>query len=467
MCVIIHKPAGVAFPEKDIRLANQNNPHGFGYVYYDPQKDRLICKKSTEWTEDEIVAIFESLVDYEAVIHFRYRTQGAQTTKECHPFRVTSTKYQQEDIFFAHNGTISGLTPKDKDESDTQAFNRIILKPLLKDHPDLLEEYAFQVLLDDFIGASKLCFMYGQGNVVIINEGAGAQRAGCWVSNEYSFRHNYRNSNLHTGTTTTTYNRPNTGYTGGYQGNKIDKVKFVDQEVSVGSKVLVSCSADNSYWEDGTIDEINMTCTFVKFMGRAGKEERIAFYNQSGLSYLQNGYYVAYPIDGNVASKEESKEESKVVNMDDFKGEKKTQPEGQTETTKRTSATTSSDTPMTPVTEQEALTTNGLSGKPEDREGLMYQPVSHKNVTLDASDRWGGAFADQPNSYWGVTFRDIVNMTYQQRFEFFLDHLEVAFMMFQDALEYVAMDEDDYEDVEFYEVEEDDEDEHSVEASRR
>jgi len=41
---------------------------------------------------------------------------------------------------------------------------------------------------------------------------------------------------------------------------------------------------------------------------------------------------------------------------------------------------------------------------------------------------------------------DIVNMSPQERFEFFVDHQQIAFLMFQDALEYVVLDETTYSD---------------------
>ena len=59
---------------------------------------------------------------------------------------------------------------------------------------------------------------------------------------------------------------------------------------------------------------------------------------------------------------------------------------------------------------------------------------------------------EEENDYWGFTMRDIVNMPAQKRFEFFMDNSEIAFMMFQDAVEFVTLeDDDDLEaNVEFY-----------------
>lgn len=150
--------------------------------------------------------MFKETVDYDTLYHFRVKTRGAITRKQAHPFQVLQKETHGMDMFFAHNGTITGVKEKDDTESDTMAFNRTILKPLLKKFPNLIKEDAFHELVMKFISSgSKLVFMYGKGETLILNVNAGAERHGCWVSNEYSFRPKTTATTAHSN-----YTAPNT-----------------------------------------------------------------------------------------------------------------------------------------------------------------------------------------------------------------------------------------------------------------
>jgi len=329
MCVIIHKPAGVGFEEDDIRCAETNNSDGFGYMYYDPERDKIIASKSTKTDIEDIIKIFERLKDYEACFHFRFKTKGEIIDSQCHPFKVLDKKKHGVDMYFMHNGTITnaGITGN---ESDTQAFNRNYLKPILSKKPSLLNTKAMQELIADFISrGSKLCFMYGKGRVVKINESAGAERNGCWVSNEYSFRTGYRSSK-NTQATTRTYGNNttgngyyngggNTGYATGNRGNANssatsqggvntskkeeesnntgnEKKEFLGQEVSVGDSLWIWDHNSDSYTGDGEITELSHNCAVVKFKDEKGKEIEASFWYDDGTSFASGqGRYYAVP----------------------------------------------------------------------------------------------------------------------------------------------------------------------------
>jgi len=380
MCVIIQKPAGIDFPEEDIRLAHENNPHGFGYVYYNPKEDRLICKKSVGLKIETIIAVFKELVPYEAIFHFRWATKGAQTNKQCHPFRVLNKEYHGTDMFFVHNGTISNVETKDKEESDTQAFNRVILKPILKKFPEIIEEPAFHTLIQDFVSSSsKLCFMYGKGQVWILNSDAGKERHGCWISNPSAFVKGSRNS------TTTTYTYP---YHSRNTQNQSDTAVLLDQIVKVGTEVVVTSPYDTEYVSEGKVTRIGFTSVGVEFVSLDGHKETMSFDANDGVSYMENGLYYVFPIDGEVIMNTDK--DKNIIDINFFKEQKKSQLEEKKKRTQETQTTGAETDEKTEVT-GDTDSGGGDSSEP-------YQEiVQHKGVgPFDAKDRWAGYHTQVP-----------------------------------------------------------------------
>lgn len=107
------------------------------------------------------------------LIHFRIATQGKINDANCHPFKVNSS------MAFIHNGVISKM-PYDKAKSDTAFFNEDIVKKLPS---NFMSNDAILKLLGEFIGYSKLVFLDGQSNWVIINENLGKWDGDDWYSN--------------------------------------------------------------------------------------------------------------------------------------------------------------------------------------------------------------------------------------------------------------------------------------------
>lgn len=114
------------------------------------------------------------------VLHFRIATSGYVSANACHPFMI------HDDLAFAHNGIFSKMGSLT--ESDTQEFNRTILRRLPKNFLDI--EKA-KNMVDDYIttSLSKVVFMDNIGNYTIMNESGGIWNdKGVWFSNTgYSY----------------------------------------------------------------------------------------------------------------------------------------------------------------------------------------------------------------------------------------------------------------------------------------
>jgi len=178
MCIILAKPASKEVSKETLLECWNSNSDGAGYMYN--ANGTLRIKKGFFSFDSFYQSYKDSVVgrNRKAVIHFRIKTHGEVNKENCHPFNVNT------DVAFAHNGIISNVSTKDnKDFSDTWHFNEKILKPLVTKYPDILENPECQMLLDAFIGASKLAFLTAQDKMFIVNHEAGVFDDGVWYSN--------------------------------------------------------------------------------------------------------------------------------------------------------------------------------------------------------------------------------------------------------------------------------------------
>jgi hypothetical protein len=437
MCVIIHKPAGISFKEEDLRCAHANNSHGFGYMYYDPESQRVKAAKAINLTPDRIVEIVNGLKDFNACFHYRFKTHGEISDAQCHPFRVLDKEKHGVDMFLMHNGVISKSGLKDG-ESDTQAFNKNFLKPILKKAPELIKTDAFKILIEDYIGkGSKLCFMFGDGKVIKFNEAQGDTHNECWVSNTYSFKQGHREPKYNGYANKAYDDFEYEGYYSGYgYTNKKNAAttpkeekesatqKFLGVDVKEKDVVYIWNHEDEEFFAEGTIEELNFSTAFVKFKTTKGATERLAFYLDDGNSLVNRGtYYYAIPA---------AEWEDRIENSISVENEKKRK---------------GAKVQMTNVTETNKV---GSGGTPTSNEGEALECiVTHNDMSVDAADHYGGAFIDGSDIGYNVdgenvTFRDVAEMTYQERFEFFCDHFDVAFNMFQDLVENICIQDVEY-----------------------
>lgn len=281
MCVIINKPAGILIPETDILSAYDINSDGFGMVYYDTREKKLIQNKVMPKTGTELVKLFKNTEGFNTLYHFRYRTVGGKTEDQCHPFQILNKEEHGKDLFFAHNGTIKNVDIEG-DESDTMAFNRLYLKPILSQNPDVLFNQGFQDLLRACMGKdSKLSFIHDEGTFTVVNKEAGSERNSCWVSNTHSF--------IPRSKTPKTYNYAGTKKTYG----ELSSVNVNGSVLCKGDKVSVLNKNDDTYFQEGIVDSISGYSISIKFKKKATDERDTVLYFSvdTGLSYVDFGSF--------------------------------------------------------------------------------------------------------------------------------------------------------------------------------
>lgn len=174
MCIAIAKKAGAIITDDILERCFKKNQDGCGFSYID-QGGRLRVNKSL---------VFDRFhADYRAaealnprspfLIHFRIKTHGTVDLDNCHPFMI------DENHVFIHNGVISKV-PNHASMSDTRVFNQQILQQLPR---GWFSNPAIKVMLEDYIGYSKLVILKRNGEINIINEKSGFWEGDVWYSN--------------------------------------------------------------------------------------------------------------------------------------------------------------------------------------------------------------------------------------------------------------------------------------------
>lgn len=172
MCLLIYKPAGLEIPKSELRLAHEANPDGAGIAYATGRK--TVIRKSAKWDDTHVAKELSGLRDAPAIVHFRFATHGSTTHANAHPFAMPR-KWAA-----AHNGVIQGM-PCGPDESDTRAFLRTTVAPILTDR-ELTE--ADTAALGKAMGiGNKMTFLSPSGAIRIANEHMGDWIEGIWYSN--------------------------------------------------------------------------------------------------------------------------------------------------------------------------------------------------------------------------------------------------------------------------------------------
>lgn len=178
MCIIITTQNG-HIPHEHLKNAILANPDGIGYIFKRQRDKRMIIRKFMNeegffdrWKKDE-----HDRNGRPVIFHARIGTSGITDRLNCHPFRVGTLR-----LWAAHNGTFPDYTPAiGERENDT----RIFIKEMLGDLPaNWPENPNIWLLLEKYIGTSKLAFMDSAGTILILNEHLGKKKKGRWYSNE-------------------------------------------------------------------------------------------------------------------------------------------------------------------------------------------------------------------------------------------------------------------------------------------
>jgi hypothetical protein len=179
MCIAILCPKGTEITAQQFRNSWDNNYNGAGLMYNDDNNKLHVVKEMEDC--DKLYKKYVSLVKKHPnatfVLHFRISNRGVINRANCHPFKVNS------ELGFVHNGTILSVDKDDK-MSDTNIFNRSILRKLPHVDVNFLSNGAVQSILGDFIGRSKIVFLDNAGDYAILNEEDGYWEEGIWYSND-------------------------------------------------------------------------------------------------------------------------------------------------------------------------------------------------------------------------------------------------------------------------------------------
>lgn len=237
MCVIINKVAGAVsrIEDADFRAAHSRNSDGVGIMYVE---DGRIKVDRALGAVDNQKEVWDKVFDKEAwVMHFRFKTHGPADLDNCHPFKVLDIdEGDAVDLYMVHNGVISGYLEVDKAMSDTWNFVNGAIRPVLKTNPELIENEGFLHMIEKYVGSgNKLVFLRSDGQTFTVNEAAGSDFKGCWVSNTYSFNTPVQTTN-HYGRSHGGYggerNPGNAGWTNMYDGDDYYEAYYGKSEVN-------------------------------------------------------------------------------------------------------------------------------------------------------------------------------------------------------------------------------------------
>jgi hypothetical protein len=174
LCICIYKPEGTTLLEETLKNSWDNNPNGAGFMY---AEDKVLRVIKGLMTYEDFKTAYEPHKNKQCVIHFRITTHGLTNKENTHPFFVNKT------LALVHNGIINKVTCNiNKDMSDTWHFIEKLMKPLPGINK-LWKLEAYQMLIEDYIGSSKLILMDSNGDTIIYNQNLGNWNSECWFSN--------------------------------------------------------------------------------------------------------------------------------------------------------------------------------------------------------------------------------------------------------------------------------------------
>lgn len=184
MCVIVYKPKGVDCPDiETIKKCWNRNPDGAGMMWIDEKEKNVKFIKGYMHLKNflaDYIPVMKDFKNVELALHFRIKTNGTVSSKNCHPFPVTTDEGMIHDLsgesesVLMHNGILS-IDVRKGDFSDSaelamlageydssiQYLNNV--NPFLRDSKVLLFSYeggtpSVNMYGDSFIKSGDLYF---------------------------------------------------------------------------------------------------------------------------------------------------------------------------------------------------------------------------------------------------------------------------------------------------------------------
>ena len=180
MCIAILSPKGTEITAQQFRNCWDNNFNGAGFMYNDDNNKLHVVKEMDKYERvyKKYSSLRKKFPNATFVLHFRISTHGVINKSNCHPFKVNN------ELGFVHNGVIRAVEKNDE-HSDTNVFNRQILRKIPGMSVEFMENPAIETLFGEFIAHSKLIFMNNFGEATITNEHKGDwEEDGIWYSND-------------------------------------------------------------------------------------------------------------------------------------------------------------------------------------------------------------------------------------------------------------------------------------------
>ena len=86
MCIILYNPDGRKLNRAHLKIAYQNNPHGYGFMWV--ENGHLNIIKGIAKNFNEIWDLVKHLNGFAYTLHLRWRTTGVISMDQCHPFQI-------------------------------------------------------------------------------------------------------------------------------------------------------------------------------------------------------------------------------------------------------------------------------------------------------------------------------------------------------------------------------------------
>lgn len=172
MCLAIVKKAGATVDESYLKNGFDRNGDGAGFAFIKDGKIEVV-KGLMKWEEfmDSYTAAAAAHPDSPFLIHFRVGTSGVKGPANTHPF-------VGKECAVIHNGVMfhTGYTAE---KSDTRTLIEAAADRLTK-----ARLVANKDALERHVGvANKLCFLFPDGDTLILNEKQGEWHDNVWYSN--------------------------------------------------------------------------------------------------------------------------------------------------------------------------------------------------------------------------------------------------------------------------------------------
>lgn len=164
-----------------------NNQDGVGVMYSDNGK--LIVKKILPKNAKDFEDFYNNEVASKfCAFHLRMKTHGNIDLENCHPYEVLNSAEHGIDLWLMHNGILSTGNDADTTKSDTWHYINNYLVPMLSKNPEFAFTEEFKELIEKHIGNSnKFVLMDNHGRSQVINQHAGVNWGGLWLSNTYAW----------------------------------------------------------------------------------------------------------------------------------------------------------------------------------------------------------------------------------------------------------------------------------------